>query len=230
MEDPVPKGITVVIPFYNEEDNVTSVLQEIRECVPDAEIIAVDDGSSDATGDLISGMEGIVALRFPDNRGQSAAMLAGLKHASSDICVVMDGDGQNDPADIVALVSHMDHADAVFGVRRVRKDSWDRRIASKVANSIRRQFIHDGVTDTGCSLKAFRREMVEYLPPFNGMHRFMGAFFLAAGYKIHETPVNHRARVGGVSKYNNFNRAIRGIYDLIGVGWYINRRVDTRVD
>lgn len=230
MADGENTGISVVIPFYNEEENVVSVLKEVQDCVPGAEIIAIDDGSSDATGDLIAGVQGVTAIRFGANRGQSAAMLTGLKQASHDICVVMDGDGQNDPADIPAMIACLNQADAVFGVRKVRKDSWDRRIASKVANSIRRLFIKDGVTDTGCSLKAFRREMVEFLPPFNGVHRFMGAFFLDAGYRIHETPVNHRARVGGISKYNNFNRAVRGIYDLVGVGWYVNRRVNTRLD
>lgn len=224
------KAISIVIPFYNEEECVTSVLEEVLRCQPDAEVIAVDDGSSDSTWEKISALEGVTGLRFPQNRGQSAAMLAGLQKAKNDILVAMDGDGQNDPADIGKMVENLDKGDAVFGYRAVRKDTWDRKVASKVANAIRRFFIHDGVTDTGCSLKVFRKDMIHCLPPFNGLHRFMGAFFIAWHYKIHEVPVNHRPRTLGVSKYNNLNRAIRGIYDLIGVSWYINRQVDTRID
>ncbi|MCG8670294.1 MAG: glycosyltransferase family 2 protein [Pseudomonadales bacterium] len=223
-------AISIVIPFYNEEECVVSVLEEVRRCQPDAEVIAVDDGSSDSTWELIDSMEGITGLRFPANRGQSAAMLAGLHQAKNDILVAMDGDGQNDPADITNMVSQLGSADAVFGFRAVRKDTWDRRVASKIANSIRRLFINDGVTDTGCSLKVFRKDMIHCLPPFNGLHRFMGAFFVACHYSIREVAVNHRPRTDGVSKYNNLNRALRGIYDLIGVSWYINRRVDIRVD
>ena len=222
--------ISIIIPFYNEAGNVTSVLEEILDCQPEAEIIAVDDGSTDSTWEEISSLRGVTGIRFPSNRGQSAAMLCGLHRASSNICVTMDGDGQNDPADIEDLVSGMSRADAVFGYRRVRKDSWSRRIASRIANRIRRSVVHDGIRDTGCSLKVFRKEMTACLPPFNGVHRFMGAFFVARGYKILEVPVNHRPRTQGKSKYNNLNRGLRGIYDLIGVGWYINRRVNIEVE
>lgn len=222
--------ISIVIPFYNEEENVTAVLEEVRLCQPEAEVIAVDDGSSDSTWDLIQSNDSVTGIRFPSNKGQSAAMLAGLQRASHSVCVVMDGDGQNDPADIDDLVSHLSAADAVFGYRVSRKDSWNRRVASKVANRIRRSITDDGIRDTGCSLKAFRSELVPILPPINGIHRFMGAFFLAGKYEIVEVPVNHRPRTRGKSKYNNSGRAIRGIYDLIGVGWYLNRRVDTGVD
>ena len=142
----------------------------------------------------------------------------------------MDGDGQNDPADIASMVALIDKSDAVFGFRKTRKDTWDRRLASKIANAIRRAFVKDGIKDTGCSLKVFRREMVQYLPPFNGLHRFMGAFFVAEGFRIVETPVNHRPRVEGISKYNNLDRALRGIYDLIGVSWYLKRKVNTTLD
>ena len=224
------QAITIVIPFYNEEDSVTKVLNEIVVCQPNAEIIAVDDGSSDGTWQKIVCLEGIRGLHLRKNRGQSAAMLTGLKQASHDICVVMDGDGQNDPADIAAMVALMDRGDAVFGYRKTRKDTWDRRVASKVANAIRRAFVKDGIKDTGCSLKVFRRSMIQYLPPFNGLHRFMGAFFVAEGFRIVETPVNHRPREEGVSKYNNLDRALRGIYDLVGVSWYLKRKVNTALD
>lgn len=221
--------VSIVIPFYNEEDNVLPVLNEILECQPDAEVVAVDDGSSDSTWDRICSIQDVVGIRIPNNRGQSAAMLIGLHNTKHDICVVMDGDGQNDPADIAKMVSNLEQVDAVFGYRQVRKDTWGKRFASKVANRVRRSFFDDGINDTGCSLKVFRKPMLEYLPPFNGLHRFMGAFFAANNCKIMELPVNHRPRTRGASKYNNFNRALRGIYDLIGVGWYINRQVNIKV-
>lgn len=220
--------LSIVVPFFNEEEVVADVLREIIEAQPDAEIIAVDDGSTDSTWDQLSGIQGITPLRLSCNRGQSAAMLAGLRHASGKFCATMDGDGQNDPADIQQLLPKLDQADAVFGIRTQRRDSWDRRFASKVANSIRRLFINDGVADTGCSLKVFRRDMVEYLPPVNGMHRFMGAFFVAAGYRIEQVPVNHRPRLAGISKYGNVDRAIRGLFDLVGVRWYLKRRIETK--
>lgn len=222
--------VSIVIPFYNEEENVLPVLHEILERHPDAEVVAVDDGSRDLTWDRICSVKNVVGIRIPENRGQSAAMLIGLHHAKHDICVVMDGDGQNDPADIANMVSNLEQVDAVFGFRQVRKDTWGRRIASNVANRVRRLFFDDGIRDTGCSLKVFRRQMVEYLPAFNGLHRFMGAFFVANNCKIMEVPVNHRPRTRGASKYNNLNRAFRGIYDLIGVSWYLKRQVNIKVD
>jgi dolichol-phosphate mannosyltransferase len=229
---PVPRGdeLSVIIPFYNEEANVAAVLAEVRACQPEAEIIAVDDGSNDDTWSSIAAAEGVAGVRFSSNRGQSAAMLAGLQRANRQFCVTMDGDGQNDPADIINLLAGLQQADAVFGIRVNRKDSWDRRFASKFANGFRRLFVNDGVVDTGCSLKLFRTDLARCLPPVNGVHRFMGAYFAAAGYRIAQVPVNHRPRGGGMSKYGNLERALRGIYDLIGVSWYIKRRVDTDID
>lgn len=217
--------ISVVVPFFNEEENVANVLHEILECQPEAEIIAVDDGSIDGTWKIIESFGHVHGLRFAQNCGQSAAMMAGLRAANGKVCVTMDGDGQNDPADIALLVAQLEAADAAFGYRVKRKDSWSRRIASRIANKIRRLFLHDGVRDTGCSLKAFRKEAVDELIPFNGLHRYMPAFFLNAGLTIIEVPVNHRPRTKGVSKYSNWDRAMRGIYDLVGVSWYLKRKV-----
>jgi dolichol-phosphate mannosyltransferase len=111
------------------------------------------------------------------------------------------------------------------GYREKRRDIWRRRVASKISNAIRRSILNDGIRDTGCSLKAFRREHVDLLVPFNGLHRYLPAIFKHAGLRIAETPVNHRARTQGVSKYTNWNRALRGIYDLFGVRWLLNRKV-----
>ncbi|NOU36066.1 MAG: glycosyltransferase family 2 protein [Kiritimatiellaceae bacterium] len=216
---------SIVIPFYNEEACVRSVLEEVRACQPDAEIIAVDDGSRDRTWEIICGIPSVRGLRLTQNRGQSAAMYAGMRAASGDLIVLMDGDGQNDPADIEKLTALLDQNDVACGQRVKRRDTWSRRVASKAANAIRRSILNDGISDTGCSLKAFRHEHVELLVPFNGLHRYLPAIFKHAGLRIAETPVNHRARTLGVSKYTNWNRALRGIYDLFGVRWLLNRKV-----
>ena len=140
---------------------------------------------------------------------------------------MLDGDGQNDPADIEKLVERIKsgQCDVACGRRAVRKDTWSRRAASRIANRVRRTFIHDGISDTGCSLKAFRKDHVDLLVPFNGMHRFLPAVFTHAGLRIDEVDVNHRERKAGLSKYTNLDRAIRGVYDLIGVCWLLKRKV-----
>lgn len=218
---------SVVIPFYNEEQCVRSVLEEVRACQPAAEIIAVDDGSKDGTWAAICSLPKVHGLRLTQNRGQSAAMYAGMRAASGDVIVLMDGDGQNDPADIEKLIDWLEqnHLDVVCGQRVKRRDTLSRRIASRSANAIRRSILNDGISDTGCSLKVFRREHVELLVPFNGLHRYLPAIFKHAGLRIAEIPVNHRARTQGVSKYTNWNRALRGVYDLFGVRWLLNRKV-----
>ncbi len=224
-------AITVVIPFYNEEANVVGVLEEVKQCQPEAEIIAVDDGSKDSTWEKIESVNGVTGLKHVMNMGQSAAMYNGMKHASGEFVALMDGDGQNDPADFQKLMDTWvaGSADVVVGYREKRKDTWSRRYASKIANNIRRMFLNDGVRDTGCSLKLFRKEAVELLVCFNGMHRYIPATFLKAGLTFDQVPVNHRQRAHGESKYTNFNRAMRGVYDLIGVGWLLNRKVSPQL-
>jgi dolichol-phosphate mannosyltransferase len=218
---------SIVIPFYNEAACVRAVLEEVRACQPEAEIIAVDDGSRDNTWAVIRSLPGIHGLRLTENRGQSGAMLAGMRVASGEFIVLMDGDGQNDPADIDRLVAlaRQDGVDVACGRRIKRRDTWSRRVASRAANAIRRAILSDGIRDTGCSLKVFRREHVELLVPFNGLHRYLPAIFKHAGLRLAETPVNHRPRTVGKSKYTNWNRAWRGIYDLFGVRWLLNRTV-----
>ena len=219
--------VSIILPFYNEEESVRSVVEEILGLYPGVELIAVDDGSSDRTAEILSGIAGVTLVRFPKNRGQSAAMYVGLRAASRPICVLMDGDGQNDPADIPKLVALLEGAGLVCGWRQTRRDTASRRWASKAANRIRRWFIHDGVRDTGCSLKAMRRGAAEHLIPFNGMHRYIPAMLKASGLTIAEVAVNHRPRGAGVSKYTNWDRALRGIHDLIGVSWILKRKVDS---
>ncbi len=217
---------SIIIPFYNESESVIAVLREVLETNPGAEVIAINDGSSDNTYALMRSVEGVTARTFAQNRGQSAAMYAGMRIASREVCVMMDGDGQNDPADIPRLRAGLkDGIDMVCGYRANRKDKASRRWASQIANRIRTAFIDDGLRDTGCSLKCFHRRSVDHLVPFNGMHRYMAAFMKQAGLHIVEVPVNHRERHAGASKYTNWERALRGIYDLVGVSWLIRRKV-----
>jgi dolichol-phosphate mannosyltransferase len=217
--------LSIVIPFYNEEDNVEAVVREVLQAQPDAEVIAVDDGSGDRTGKILDGLSSIRVIHLKKNLGQSAALYAGLRSATGDICVMMDGDGQNDPADISKLIQHIHMADVICGYRAHRQDTWNRRIASRIANKIRSSLLGDGIRDTGCTLKAMKHEHICFLVPFNGLHRFMPALLKSAGLKIYEVPVNHRPRRAGQSKYTIAGRAWRGIYDLIGVGWLLKRQI-----
>jgi dolichol-phosphate mannosyltransferase len=217
--------VSIVVPFYNEQECAESVLREILSRCPGAEIIAVDDGSSDRTAEVLEGIEGVRCIRHGVNLGQSAALFTGLLAATRSVCVMLDGDGQNDPADIPHLIEVLASCDAVCGYRANRQDTWQRRMASRIANGIRRFVLRDGLRDTGCSLKAIKRENVKYLVPFNGLHRFLGAFLSNAGLEIREIPVNHRPRHSGKSKYTIGGRALRGLYDLLGVQWYLKRHI-----
>lgn len=230
LENEKKHSLSVVIPFFNEAELVSDVLREIRSVLPTAEIIAVDDGSTDGTGKIISALNDIRLIALQKNCGQSAAMYAGLRAAKGELIAMMDGDGQNDPAEIPKLVEVMASADVVFGVRKNRQDTKSRLIASQIANAIRRLALGDNATDTGCSLKVIRREHVALLVPFNGLHRYLPAFLQRAGLKSLEVPVNHRSRKAGVSKYTIKGRALRGIYDLIGVRWLLSRRIIWPVD
>lgn len=206
------------------------VLREVRACCPTAEIVAVDDGSSDGTRSLIAAEPGVTLVALPRNLGQSAALYAGLLRARHEVCVMLDGDGQNDPHDIPAVVAALAAADLVCGYRVRRQDTWRRRVASRVANRIRRVILRDGIRDTGCSLKAMRRAHVGCLVPFNGMHRYLPALLGNAGLRVVEVPVNHRPRLRGVSKYTIGGRAWRGLRDLIGVAWLLSRQVPLPLD
>ena len=217
--------ISIIVPFYNEEENVGALLREIRECQPEAEIIAVDDGSTDRTAEKIREFPGVVHLSMGRNLGQSAALYYGLHAASGAVCVMLDGDGQNDPHDIEKLLQHTGTHDLVCGVRANRRDTLFRKLASRIANAVRRSILPDKARDTGCTLKAMKREHVKHLIPFNGLHRYLPAILGAAGLTITEVPVNHRPRQFGLSKYTVAGRALRGLYDLIGVRWYLNRHI-----
>jgi dolichol-phosphate mannosyltransferase len=223
--------VSVIVPLYNEEDNVPEMQQQLAAALSrySHEIILVDDGSTDQTASRVNLTPGTRLIQFGKNSGQSAAMYVGIMAAQGDVIVMLDGDLQNDPADIPKLVDKLNEPpgyDLVCGYRAKRKDTPFKRLQSRIANAVRSRFIGDGVRDTGCSLKALRREAREALMPFNGMHRFIPAFIRRAGYRITEIPVNHRPRIHGVSKYHFLNRAFRATRDMFGVSWLLTRQLN----
>jgi len=224
-------NVSVVVPFYNEEENVSILQRELTDALTglDYEIIFVDDGSRDETVSRIVPDPRIRVLSFEKNAGQSAAIFAGLQAVRSEIAVLIDGDLQNDPADIPRLLAEISRgADLVCGYRAQRKDTVIKRITSRVANFVRSRFTRDGVRDTGCTLKAMRQDCIAALVPFKGMHRFIPALVKGAGYRLVEIPVNHRPRRFGQSKYGLGNRAVRATIDMFGVRWLLSRRLNYR--
>jgi dolichol-phosphate mannosyltransferase len=224
-------AVSVVVPLYNEEENVPILQAELTAALAGIhhEIIFVDDGSTDATASRIRREPHVRLLQFERNAGQSAAMFAGLNAARGAVAVLLDGDLQNDPADIPRLVAEIERgADLVCGYRAQRKDTLVKRLTSRVANFVRSRFTKDGVRDTGCTLKAMRRECIGALVPFKGMHRFIPALIKGAGYRLVEIPVNHRPRKFGESKYGLGNRAVRATVDMFGVRWLLSRQLNYR--
>jgi dolichol-phosphate mannosyltransferase len=225
-------SFSVVVPLYNEEANLPILQEELRVALSelDYEIIFVDDGSVDRTAERIETAPNIRLIRFEKNSGQSAAIYAGLTAARGGTVVIIDGDLQNDPADIPKLLAEIGHgADLVCGYRVKRQDTLVKRATSRIANAVRSRYTKDGVRDTGCTLKAMRRECVSALFPFKGMHRFIPALVKAAGYRLVEVPVNHRARRFGQSKYGLGNRALRATIDMFGVRWLLSRRLNYKI-
>ena len=225
-------ALSVVVPLYNEEANVLILQEELRAALNglDYEIIFVDDGSVDRTAERIEAAGNIRLIRFEKNSGQSAAIYAGLTTARGATLVIIDGDLQNDPADIPKLLAEIARgADLVCGYRLKRRDTLVKRATSRIANAVRSRYTKDGVRDTGCTLKAIRRECVSTLLPFKGMHRFIPALVKTAGYRLVEVPVNHRPRRFGQSKYGLGNRALRATIDMFGVRWLLSRRLNYKI-
>jgi dolichol-phosphate mannosyltransferase len=224
--------VSIVVPLYNEEQSVAMLQRELADALNglDYEIIFVDDGSQDETVARIAGNPRTRVLRLEKNAGQSAAIFAGLQAVRSEVAVLIDGDLQNDPSDIPRLLAEISRgADLVCGYRARRKDTLLKRITSRVANFVRSRFTRDGVRDTGCTLKAMRRDCLGALVPFKGMHRFIPALVKGAGYRLVEVPVNHRPRRFGQSKYSLGNRALRATVDMFGVRWLLSRRFNYQV-
>jgi dolichol-phosphate mannosyltransferase len=223
---------SVVIPFYNEESNVGPVLQELRQSLErqpgSFEIVLVNDGSTDNTRVFlereIANWPYARLLHLPRNVGQAAALLTGIRAAQGRDVVLLDGDGQNDPADIAKALSLLDRYDFVIGHRVRRHDSLKRRLISRLGNSVRRLFVNDGASDAGCGLKVFRREVRDAFIPIRTLYSFMPALAKAAGFSIGEIPVTHRPRRSGTPKYNLRVFLWRPALDLLGIWWFSRRR------
>lgn len=228
-------SISVVIPVYNEAANVRPLAGEVFDALAGRvhyELVFVEDGSVDDTVDEIEWVarqNPVVSIcRHSHNRGQSAAIHTGVQAARGEVIAVLDGDGQNDPKDILKLVGQLVSAPGlsmVIGERRERKDNWRRRASSRIANKVRSFLLGDGISDTGCGLKVFYRDQFLKLPAFDHMHRFLPALVQREGGKVHALPVNHRPRLHGVSKYGVGNRLWAGVTDLLGVRWLQKRRI-----
>lgn len=231
--------ISLVIPVYNERDNLGPLWEEIRAVLAPLErpfeVLLIDDGSTDGSAEGIDALgrehPEVRPIHFEKNAGQSAAFAAGFRLARAPIVVTLDADLQNDPADIPALVTRLESsgAGAVVGIRAGRRDSLVRKISSKVGNYVRNTLTKDHVTDTGCSLKAYRKDAVARLKMYRGMHRFLPTLIRIEGYEVLEMPVRHRERRHGTSKYGIANRAMSGLADVLAVRWMRARALDYRI-
>ncbi len=233
-------SLSVVVPVFNERDNVPPLVAEIVAALRgtiDFEIVYVDDHSRDDTLAVLEGLKAstpeLRVLHHVSQSGQSTAVRNGVKAARGLWIATLDGDGQNDPADIPKLLAARQAAEPLVklfaGWRVSRQDSGSKRWASKWANAIRARMLRDDTPDTGCGIKLFEREAFLDLPYFDHMHRYLPALMQRAGWRTLSVPVNHRHRTSGVSKYNNLNRALVGIRDLRGVAWLIARSRRTAV-
>ena len=233
--------LSVVVPVHNEEDNVAPLVVEIVAALRgrvDFEIVYVDDRSNDATLQRLRELQATTpqlrVIRHLVNAGQSTAVRNGVKAARAPWIATLDGDGQNDPADIPKLLAQRDAAapdiKLFAGWRVNRQDSGSKRLASKWANAIRARMLRDDTPDTGCGIKLFERDAFLDLPYFDHMHRYLPALMQRAGWKTVSVPVNHRHRTAGVSKYNNLDRALVGIRDLRGMAWLLMRSRRTAVE
>ncbi|MGR8952113.1 MAG: glycosyltransferase family 2 protein [Gammaproteobacteria bacterium] len=227
--------VSVVVPVHNETENVASLIEEIHQALQyleACEMIFVDDGSTDDTQlklrQLMSRYPTLRVLHHPSSCGQSRAIYSGVLAAQFEWIATLDGDGQNDPADIPNLIaaldqSHLDNLWMLAGFRQLRNDTGWRRFSSKFANAIRGAILHDNTPDSGCGLKLFRRDKFLVLPYFDHIHRFLPALMQMAGGEVVSVKVNHRARRHGKSKYGTLDRLIAGIVDLLGVIWLKKR-------
>ena len=234
--------LSVVIPFYNEEECIEPVCLEAMQTLEtlqheDWQLIMVDDGSSDETPQIMdrlaAGNPRFTALHLQPNSGQSAALEAGFAAATGELIATLDGDGQNDPGDLSRLLDERYRlgVDMMCGIRQKRADNWLRKLSSRIANRVRSAFLKDNITDVGCSIRVFRRQCLERIRMFRNAHRFFPALFQMAGYSVAEMPVNHRPRLKGSSKYGGGinSRLWVGLADLAGVYWLRKRALPYRV-
>jgi glycosyltransferase involved in cell wall biosynthesis len=232
---------SVVIPIKDERDNLVPLTEQVIKVLASRdesraapfEVIFVDDGSTDGSGAVLdrlaSQYKEVRVLHFDRNYGLTSAMYAGFHESTSELVITMDGDLQNDPADIGTLLPYAKEFDLVCGWRTNRHDTFVRKISSRIANSFRSWVTGDRVRDTGCSLKIFRRAVIDRLPAFEGMHRFFPALALMHGFTVTEVPVRHHPRIHGLSKYGIGNRLFKGLYDLVAVRWMQSRALRYRI-
>jgi glycosyltransferase involved in cell wall biosynthesis len=228
---------SVIIPVYNEEENVEPLLKRLDETLPsfggDYEIIFVDDGSTDRSAEMIAARaakDGRVRLiRFERNCGQSAGFDAGFKAARGKIFITMDSDLQNDPGEIAKLLPHLNDHDAASGWRVKRQDTILKRISTKIANWVRNKLSGEKVHDSACSLRAIKRDAALSIRWFNGAHRFVPTLLKLEGFTVAEVPVKHFPRTRGKTKYGVWNRVFRALYDLMGVRWLKNRHLNYKI-
>lgn len=234
---PIPVDVSLVIPVYNERENLAPLLDEIAAALSGRryEVVAVDDGSTDGSVAALKALQSahpeLHIVTFAANAGQTAAFAAGFRAARGPVIVTLDADGQNDPADIPALVDELARANAaaVAGYRAARQDSAWKRLQSRIANGVRNWLNHETIRDTGCSLKAFRADAVRNLPLFTGMHRFLPTLVKMQGGAVTEVPVRHRPRRSGTTKYGMWNRVFRSLADALAVRWMQRRVLRYRV-
>jgi dolichol-phosphate mannosyltransferase len=225
--------LSVVVPAYNEEENVVPLAREIVAALETLtggfELILVDDASTDSTARLIRQFEDarVRGVFHRVNCGQSAAVASGFQVARGEWIGTLDGDGQNDPADLPAMLEQAirERVDCVTGVRTKRQDTFVRRFSSRVANGYRNWITGDQVSDSGCGIRIVRRAALREIPVFNGLHRFLPTLLRGQGFTVAERTVNHRERLRGTSKYGVHNRLWRGIRDCFGIRWYLARAV-----
>ena len=229
MKSPI---LSVVVPVFNEEESLSILIPKLVEVLKTLhlsyEMIFVDDGSSDGSRGILKEMASrypsLRVLRFKENRGLSTALVAGMREARGEKIITLDSDLQNDPADIPRLLEYLDRYDMATGWRQKREDKWLKKISSKIGNAVRNGLSGENIQDSACTLRAFKRECIQGLPVFNGMHRFLSTLVKMEGYRIVEVPVSHHPRKFGKSKYNIRNRMVRSFIDLLAVRW-MKRRI-----
>jgi dolichol-phosphate mannosyltransferase len=223
--------ISIVVPAFNEEENLPVLLQEIEQMMAQHparwEVLLVDDGSTDSTLEVMMDLKhkvpAVRVLALRKNHGLSAALDAGFRNATGDVIVSLDADLQNDPSDIPKLLEKLPEYDAVIGIRVRRKDNFVKRRSSRIANGIRDLLLQEKWRDTGCTLKAYKRSYLEKIKLFHGLHRFLPTLLLMENARILEVPVNHRERIHGQSKYHLWNRLTGPLRDLLAVRWMKQR-------
>lgn len=228
---------SVVIPLKNEEHNIVHLFFELSSVMNELkapwELICVDDGSTDETlkrlDEAKAWLKQLRVISFDQNYGQSSAFDAGFRASSGEFIITLDGDMQNDPQDIVKMVSMKDQFDLICGIRAKRKDTFIKRVISKTANRIRGSLLGDHVKDSGCSLKIYRKSALERIKLFHGMHRFLPTLFMIEGFRVGEMPVNHRGRLHGKSNYSFKNRNFNTLFDLLAVYWMRKRALRYKV-